>query len=144
MNTSPTTLDQQSAYRERLQQAKRVMEGLVEAQQTDRFNINIFAAQRGDHIIGCIAGLCGLDPWFQKQGFVTRVASYYNSLGDVSIGLRDFFGTDIPFYASNYEADKPVTVEDAIRALDRALERFSSDQENIDSVANSAVIDRHG
>jgi hypothetical protein len=45
----------------------------------------------------------------------------------VNLDLREFFGTNIPFYASNYSTDQPVTVEDAIRALDRALDRLSTD-----------------
>jgi hypothetical protein len=126
MNTSTMTFDQQSVYRERLEQAKRTMEGLIDQPHTNIFDISVFAVRSGNHIIGCIAGLCGLDPWFQEQGLITQVASgITSSVGSVSVSPRDFFGTDIPFFITGYEQGKPITVEDAIRALERAIAQFS-------------------
>jgi len=108
-----------SVYRERLQQAKRVMEGLTEQQRSNNFDINRFASESEFGVIACIAGHCGLDPWFQAQGFETDIKD-----SNVNILPEDFFGTMKPFYRSYYQTEH-VTVDDAICALDRAIDSLT-------------------
>ena len=124
MNTSPIPLGtDNSVYIERLQQAKRVMHGLSDDQRLKNFDIGVFVIQSDNGVVGCIAGLCGMDPWFQQEGLVSEL----NDLGGtVSIQPSVFFGTEEPFYRSNYNISGRVTVEDAISALDRAIERFKA------------------
>ena len=122
--TADTAADLNCEFRERLQQAKRVLEGLSEEQRENNFEINVFARQSARGIVACIAGYCGLDPWFQERDFVTRVGDPY-SIGDVSIPLAEFFGTVTPFLACFYGTDR-VTVERALRALDEAIATLPS------------------
>jgi hypothetical protein len=121
MNSSSNPIDV-NVYRERLQQAKRVVEALSNEQRVNNFDIGRYAVESVYGVVGCIAGLCGLDPWFQERGFVTTVGC---SMGSVSIEPADFFGTSAPFFPSNYLPRTTVTVEDALVALDRAIELFS-------------------
>lgn len=122
MNTSPTPVDK-SVYVERLLQAKRVMQELSEEQRLNNFDIGTFAINTDHGIVACAAGFCGLDPWFQERGFQTTYTS--DGIGGVSIMPETFFGTDAPFYPSNYSVEGRVTVEDVISALDRAIKRAS-------------------
>ena len=122
MDTSTTPVDN-SVYRERLQQAKRVIEGLPEHQREKLFDIAVFAVESEWGTIACIAGHCGLDPWFQELGFFTDTRGTF---GEVSISPGEFFGTEIPFYAKYYQSGKSATTEDALRALDRAIASFAN------------------
>jgi hypothetical protein len=115
-----------AVYRERLQQAKRVMLGLSEQHRANNFNIDLLAV-RSDH--GIIAGHCGLDPWFHKLGFFTYPDT---SFGDVSMSPSDFFGTSRPFFSNHYATSKSVTFDDAITALDNAIASFA---DNVSEVA---------
>jgi hypothetical protein len=127
-NSSVTPTQSNAVYHERLQQAKRVLLGLSEQQRAANFDINIYA-RRSDHgVIACIAGHCGLDPWFQERGFVTRVGKRF---GDVSISPDEFFGTAQPFSPPFYSADRPATFDDAVIAMDRAIARFSSEAKKV-------------
>jgi hypothetical protein len=121
VNTSSTPIDA-GVYRERLQQAKRVMAALSEEERVNNFDITRYAVDSAHGVIGCIGGLCGLDPWFQERGFVTTVGC---DMGSVSIEPHDFFGTGTPFFPSNYLPKTTVTVEDALVALDEAIKLFS-------------------
>jgi hypothetical protein len=111
-----------SVYVERLRQAKRVMENLSAEQRVNNFNINLWVITSEHGIVGCIAGLCGQDLWFQEQGLTSETDIHG---GRLSIPPEIFFGTEEPFYGSNYRTGGRVTVEDAISALDRAIERIS-------------------
>ena len=111
-----------AVYRERLQQAVRVMEQLSERQRLNNFDINIVACDSDDGVVGCVAGLCGLDPWFQERGLVTDVQN-----GNLSMGFVTFFGTSNPFLPSHYRLPRPVTVDDAIAALTRAIDALHDD-----------------
>ena len=124
MNTSPIPLGiDNSVYIERLRQAKRVMQGLSEDQRLNNFDIGVYVVKSDHGIVGCVAGLCSLDPWFQQEGLISEL----NELGGkVSPRPSVFFGTEDPFYRSNYLIAGRVTVEDAISALDRAIERFEA------------------
>lgn len=108
-------------HRERLEQALRVTNGLLKGGRERNFTIAYYAQESESGIIGCIAGHCGLDPWFQERGFVTDLAR-----SRVSIPVEDFFGTDAPFFRSNYRTTEPVTVHDAISALRVAIERLKN------------------
>ena len=124
MNTPPIPLGtDNSVYIERLQQAIRVMEGLSDEQRFKNVDIGVFVRNSDNGIVGCIGGLCGMDPWFQQEG-LTSILN--DGGGTVSIQLSVFFGTAEPFYRSNYNVPGRVTVEDAISALDRAIERFKA------------------
>lgn len=106
-------------YRERLEQAVRVMEGLTETQRAKNFDINCIVRDSEDGIVACIAGWCGLDPWFQERGFITDI-----DYETISTNFGTFFGTERPFFASEYNLPRPITVDDAIAALKAALEEL--------------------
>jgi hypothetical protein len=119
-------MDTTELYIERLQQAVRVMEGLSQEDRAN-FDIQVVAVRTERGIRACVAGHCGLDPWFQAQGLTTFID---DSGGDVSIGFREFFGTMNPFLRSRYPAEitdgnRDVTVDDAIAALNRSIEMFT-------------------
>lgn len=90
--------------------------------------MNVYAKHSDHGVIACIAGHCGLDPWFQERGFFTRVGKTF---GDVSFCLDEFFGTAQPFSPAFYSADKSAAFDDAIVALDRAIARFSSEANEV-------------
>jgi hypothetical protein len=117
MHSSPTP----SECRERLQQAKRLLQGLSETERIHNFDITVFAVTSPNGVVGCIAGLCGLDPWFQERGLFTTVGV---SIGSVSIPPEEFFGSETPFYRRSYLPKTHVSVDDAIAALDRAQEEL--------------------
>lgn len=120
-----------ATYIERLKQAVRVME---ELSATDQVNFTLqYWAQRRDNgmLCGCIAGHCGLDPWFQANGLTTTIMDRIDGIGSVSIFPEEFFGTEKPFYARNYESvqrrapeDRRVKPDDAITALKDAISAF--------------------
>jgi len=130
MDTSATPI-QNFVYRERLEQAKRVMEGLSEQQRLRNFNVGLYAIQSDEGVVACIAGHCGLDPWFQERGFFTTVG---RETGTVSVYPSEFFGTADPFFASNY-GKSVVTFEDAICALNRAINLFADAPSTSQAVA---------
>ena len=110
-----------AVYRERLQQAKRVMESLSDEQRENNFDIDCFARQSTDGgPVACGAGHCGFDPWFNEKGFITSVGDS-NSSGDVSISIKRFFGTERPFYRHFYPHLKRISVDHVIGALDVAI-----------------------
>lgn len=111
-----------SVYAERLRQAKRVMQDLSADQRVNNFNIGVFVVESKHGIVGCIAGLCGQDSWFQEQGLVSETNDHG---GRLSVSIQTFFGTEEPFYENYYTNGRRATVEDAISALDRAIARFS-------------------
>jgi hypothetical protein len=103
------------------------MQGLSERQRQQNFNVKVYAVRSDDGVVACIAGHCGLDPWFQGRGFITTVGE---SLGTVSVEPHRFFGTGAPFFQSSYAsrsnyAKTVVTFEDALCALDRAINLFA-------------------
>jgi hypothetical protein len=133
-------LNENSVYIERLQQAQRVLRGLS-SQGSLKFNIDQFARKSADGIDACIAGLCGLDPWFKERGLITDVDknrvniltstlptqgfSDDHHIPSEEVTLEDFFGTERPFYKHYYPTEKPtISVQDAIIALDREIERL--------------------
>ena len=113
---------QNSVYVERLRQAKRVMQGLSAEQRVNNFDIHLYVINSDRGIVGCVAGLCGQDPWFQEQGLVSETDI---PGGRLSIPPETYFGTEEPFYGWYYRTGGRVTVEDAISALDSAIERIS-------------------
>ncbi|GFE79152.1 hypothetical protein GCM10011487_11520 [Steroidobacter agaridevorans] len=116
-------------YVERLQQAVRVMKGLSEDERS-HFDIDLFAIRNKSGVSACIAGFCGFDPWFQAEGFMTTVGDDKSlSRGQVSIPVEIFFGTEEPFYRSGYGPafrDRPISVDQAIAALNRAIASFDA------------------
>ena len=123
-------MDTTELYIERLQQAVRVMKGLSQKDRAN-FDIQVVAVRTERGIRACVAGHCGLDPWFQAQGLMTVLDDAgFGRTGDVSIGFREFFGTMNPFLRSRYPAEitdgnRDVTVDDAIAALNRSIEMFT-------------------
>ena len=76
----PTIPETNAVYRERLQQAVRVMKDLAANPAGKRFNMKVYAAEDEDGtLVGCIAGFCALDPWFQERGLVME-------LGEMELG----------------------------------------------------------
>lgn len=112
------------AYIERLQQAVRVMGSLSEADRAN-FCISVIAVRRSSGISACIGGLCGLDPWFRAQGFSTTVDDEGpGRIGQTTLSLEEFFGTDRPFYRCHYGTEfdgREITADDAIAALRREI-----------------------
>ena len=129
MNSSATQTDAKSVYREGLQQAIRVLQALPEQQRVNNFNISIYAIRSGVGVIACIAGHCGLDPWFQERGFVTAIGE---SMGSVSVLPEDFFGTARPFHRRHYPDYETVTVDDAIQALDDSIAILECNSSEVD------------
>jgi len=125
MNVTPEQIPATNAdYQERLHQAVRVMQEVIERNDQERFDIHVYArADRGGPVC-CIAGFCGLDPWFQERGLIAVPGA---SMGWVSVQPEAFFGTDRPFYANGYSKNGRVTVDDAIFALKRAIEATPAD-----------------
>lgn len=124
-------MDTTLVYIERLEQAVRVMKGLSEIDRAN-FDIRITAIQTEHGLRACVAGHCGLDPWFQAHGLSTIVdESGLGSTGDLTIGFGEFFGTCTPFFRSRYPAElisgcREVTVDDAIAALGRSIDLFKT------------------
>lgn len=120
-----------ATYIERLQQAIRVMEGLSATEQVN-FTLHAWAVRRGNGMtFACIAGYCGLDPWFQAHGLVTTIQDEIDGMGFTNAFPEDYFGTAKPFYAQFYEdvqgrsiGDRRVKPADAISALRRAISSF--------------------
>lgn len=124
---------------ERLTQAVRVMEGLSETDMSN-FTLEAWAEQRPTGLCACIAGHCGLDPWFRERGFVTTVEE--EGLGKINMFPEVFFGTTTPFYARFYplkpgemfedpsfdsdERPRHITPDDAIAALKTAIASFQA------------------
>jgi hypothetical protein len=124
MDTSIPT-NEHGTFVSRLQQAIRVMEGASKMPNTV-FDIDVFAVREGDTLRACIAGLCGLDPWFQAQG-LTPI--FGGATGGVSISPEKFFGTETPFFRSNYGPEfsgRDITVPDAVAALKEAIAKFDA------------------
>ncbi len=136
-------MDMIPVYIERLEQAVRVMNALSEEDRAN-FDIHVIAKRGASGLRACIAGHCGLDPWFQAQGLMTYVVEEDSGddedngddeddedNGGLSIWCSEFFGTVAPFYRSEYPArfsdgHEKVTVVDAIAALNDAIENFKS------------------
>jgi hypothetical protein len=105
---------------ERLKHALHVME-ILTAEERQLFSLLKYAIRTRDGVRACIAGHCGLNPWFQELGFRTTVDWYF---GSVSIPVRKFFGTEEPFYVSYYGRIQNPTVDDAKAALKRSIAKF--------------------
>lgn len=120
MDSSVTQTQSNAVYRERLLQAKRVLQGLTDQERVEDFCIGVYALASDTGVRACIAGLCGFDPWFQERGFITTET---DSGGQVSMPPEEFFGTARPFYPRFYSTPYSVTVDDAISALDEAIDR---------------------
>lgn len=120
---------QAKIYIERLRQAVRVMEGLSEADRA-LFNIDIWAALRGSGVAACVAGHCGLDPWFQAEGLRTIAGGPEpHDVGTVYPHPIEFFGTEAAFYRHTYGPElreRGITVDDAIAALKKAIYEFAT------------------
>jgi hypothetical protein len=98
---------------ERLQQAVRVMGGLSDVQRAN-FDLTCWDS--------CIASFCALDPWFRERGFSTAHS-------EMSEQLTTFFGREDPFYPAYYPSfhqQQPVTVEEAIAALNQSIDSLKS------------------
>jgi hypothetical protein len=111
-------------YIERLNQAVRVMENLSENDRAN-FDLGVWAVVRDGSIAACVAGHCGLDPWFQAQGLRTYIGT---NVGQVYPHPIEFFGTDLGFYRHTYGPefnDRAITPKDAIAALRQAISEFA-------------------
>lgn len=127
-------MDTTAIYIERLEQAVRVMTSLSEDEQA-HFDITVVAVRNEKGLRACIAGYCGLDPWFQAQGLYTYVDDDDGSTGDLSVGFGEFFGTCDPFLRSRFpirfsDGHEDVTVSDAITGLKSAIELFKCRRED--------------
>lgn len=128
-------MDTTAIYIERLEQAVRVMTNLSEDDRA-HFDITVVAIRNETGVQACIAGHCGLDPWFQAEGLYTHVAYDCDdyAIGDLSIGVGEFFGTCKPFLRNEYpvrflDGHEDVSAADAITALKCAIDLFRSRRE---------------
>lgn len=119
-----------AVYRDRLEQALRVMQGLSETERS-HFDMDVFAVETPSGIRACIAGFCGFDPWFRRQGLETRMNGI---VGNLTINPRDFFGTARLFFPGHYRGHAnqphksvPVSYDEAIRALKTAIREFADE-----------------
>jgi len=118
--TTQTSQPAPTVFIERLKQAIRVLEE-ASTRPDIVFNIFHFASRENGVLNACIAGLCGLDPWFQEQGLKTLLDS---GIGDITVHPQDFFGTSRPFYYSRYPTElrcRDLTFQDGIDALNREI-----------------------
>jgi hypothetical protein len=130
MMSTHTTTTLAAPFIERLKQAVRVMEGLSEAERSN-FTLHAWAVRTPAGICACIAGHCGLDPWFQERGFITTIEDESEGMGKVSMFPEMFFGTTDPFYPQLYrdvllESATDVSPEAAVAALKNAIARFDT------------------
>lgn len=56
-------------YIERFENLIRVMNGLSEHERIKHFNMRTWGTETECGTACCAAGFCGLDPWFNEQGF---------------------------------------------------------------------------
>ncbi len=115
---------------ERLQQAVRVMDGLTELDRAN-FTLNAWAIRTSKGLCACIAGHCGLDPWFQERGLITTIEDGGQGIGKVSVFPETFFGTSTPFYPQLYrevdlDSAPDVPPGAAVAALKHAIGRFEA------------------
>jgi hypothetical protein len=118
--TTQTSQPAPAVFIERLKQAIRVVQE-ASTRPNVVFNIFYFASREDGVLNACIAGLCGLDPWFQEQGLITQFDS---GIGDINIHPLDFFGTSRPFYYSRYPTElrcRDLSFQDGIDALNREI-----------------------
>lgn len=64
--------------RERWQQALRVMDGLDDRQRTKGWYMGDWGHIKECETTCCLAGWCGLDPWFQQEGLVFQPPGDYD------------------------------------------------------------------
>lgn len=119
-----------ATFIERLQQAVRVMDGLSELDRSN-FTLNAWATRTSKGLCACIAGHCGLDPWFQERGLITTIEDESEGMGKVSVFPENFFGTSTPFYPQLYrevelESAPDVSPGTAVAALKHAIGRFEA------------------
>jgi hypothetical protein len=119
-----------ATFVERLNQAIRVMDGLAEPERSN-FTLNAWATRTPAGVCACIAGHCGLDPWFQERGLITAIEDESEGMGKVSVFPEVFFGTSTPFYPQLYrdallETANDVSPDEATTALRNAIARFEA------------------
>jgi len=87
METKPFKVISPKERLKRWQQVQRVMEGLTRHERKHHFNIHHWIQYTDCGTVACIAGHCGLDPWFRKRGLITsmemskKVLSFFGAYG---------------------------------------------------------------
>lgn len=54
---------------QRLEQALRVMNEMTPHERRKHFDMNTWGEITSCGTVGCLAGHCGMDPWFRRRGF---------------------------------------------------------------------------
>lgn len=84
----------QSKRLEIWENALRVLLAMDEHTRTHHFNMHTWLSERECGTVGCIAGHCALDPWFQKKyDFRPEKSSYNGRIYGISKSAEDIFGT---------------------------------------------------
>lgn len=128
--STQTTATLAATFVERLKQAIRVMDGLAESERAN-FTLSAWATRTPAGLCACIAGHCGLDPWFQERGLITTIEDESDGMGKVSVFPEVFFGTSTPFYPQLYrdallESANEVSPDEATAALKTAVAGFEA------------------
>lgn len=77
---------------ERWENCLRVLENMSEHDRTQHWNMSLYMKTTACGTIGCAAGHCSMDPWFQEQGLKPEKSwDGYWYLPD-NIDLDTFFG----------------------------------------------------
>lgn len=91
----------------------------------NRFNMHRFAVPTDCGTVGCIAGHCAQDPWFQERGFKLTEYRPYIPEHEHEVGryaITNFFDlstaqTNLIFYTDNYSTPTPQVAIKTIESL---------------------------
>ena len=88
----------------RLQRAYKIMDKMTPHERRKHFDMGKWGQKTECGTVGCLAGHCGLDPWFKKEGFEFRFDKKPDSNGRFYGGFvggwrkpEQFFGTQIHY-----------------------------------------------
>lgn len=105
----------------RWENALRVLDNMNEHERKKHFDMSTWGVNTACGTVACLAGHCGLDPWFQERGLVLRLGKRGTICEDFGDMANRLFGTDgmrriFVDGASNYDILKR-EVEDFIVRL---------------------------
>jgi hypothetical protein len=81
---------------ERWQQAQRVLEEMSEYVIKNRFYMGSWGWRTECGTVACLAGHCGMDPWFRQRGFIFKPRPLGTGRGPPVWGLVNAFPAQLP------------------------------------------------
>ena len=108
---------------ERWEGVERVMKKLTPHQRKKHFDMGTWGEETGCGTVACVAGHCGLDPSFRRQGFRMRVVGY-GSRWEI-YNPSEFFG--MAGYDNIFTNRRVRTYENARAAISEYLEDLRAD-----------------